>query len=235
MAEMAADLEAFLEGDGTAAGRAARERFYDAFLKVSAGIARRFLAGRSQLGGIHQAAEDVASENVLVLLRQEERRSGVFKPGWTREERTGYLSRTIWRGCRWGASRSRLSCADFALDSHRSSETGLLTIETLRDKCFENEGIRLRLQGAIEDMRKDPRGRFRKLPAGLTPMDCVLDEGVATALGKGVPLRTIQRYSKYAREELGSRMGIRLDARGKAVGSRGPGRVRKEREPEMEG
>ncbi len=181
----------------------ARERFYERFWKMSVSAAKRILETRGWKGDIHHDAEEVASQSLVTLLRQEARGSGVF--GFvpkTPADIRRYLSGTIWKGCGQRASKLQgtlMESLDELLEAGKD-------LEALRSRCAADPALRLDLQQAVSQMREEERGQYRRLPAGVTPIDCVLDVAMGEAIVEGVPLRTVQRYMEESRRELARRL-----------------------------
>ena len=217
---MAADFEA--------TGTRAWERFYDRYCKMSAGVAKCILRDRGWVGDIHHDAEDVASDVAMVLARQEARQSGVFGPNpatggiRTGGDLRGYLSRAIWMGCkqRIGALQRKqmLPLATIA-------EVGLKC--DVADRCAADPALRIDIEAAVADLKRDQRGHYRKLPAGVTPLDLVMDVGLGDALLAGVPVRTLQRYTTQVRQYLAGSIGCDL-------GERKVPRAKRRKEPRLE-
>jgi len=181
----------------------ARERFYERFWRMSVSAAKCILDMRGWKGDIHHDAQDVASRGVVILLRQEARCSGAFgdKPR-TPDEIRRYLSGAIWKSCR---QRAKGMQRKFMESLEEMLETGT-RVKPLLDQCVSDPGLRADLKQAVEQMREEERGQYRRLPAGLTPIDCVLDVAMGEAIVEGVPLRTVQRYMEESRRELARRL-----------------------------
>lgn len=217
--ELAADFEA--------TGTRARERFYGRYWKMSSSAAKSIFQTRGWQSDIHHDAEDVASVVVMVLARQEARQSGVFGPNpatggiRTGRDLRGYLSRAIWVGCkqRIGALQRKrmLPLATFA-------EVGLKC--DVADRCAADPALRIDIEAAVANLKRDQRGHYRKLPAGVTPLDLVMDVGLGDALLAGVPVRTIQRYTTQVRQYLAGSIGCDL-------GERKVPRTKRRKEPRM--
>ena len=198
--------KALCEGD--------RELFYREYSEMSRTVGTRILSDWGWRGDIYQDAQDVASECTLVLLKQESKGAGVFK----QEKRThaqlcGYLSRTIWQSCaqRIMQLQKEMKAPVVSLEALKQ-ESGF-DLSELRDNCLSSPDKRLALEEAIEKMQQDRRS-YSKLPKGITPLDCVLDEAVAKAvLQETVPTRTLERYRKQIRETIALEMDIDLERR----------------------
>ena len=192
----------------------ARGRFYVRFWKMSLVAAKSVMKGYGWRGDLERDGQDVAAANVEILLGQEERGAGVFDDQARNDEQLrGYLSRTIWLGCKQRISRTMrkqmVSLEALVEDGY--------DLDVLRDQCVSDPVLRMDLERAIEDLQKDERGHYRKLPAGVTPLDCVMDAGIGRAVLKGAKMRTIQRYVKQIREDVARKVGIDLEARRKAA------------------
>lgn len=198
--------EALCEGD--------RERFYREYSEVSRAVATGIMNGWGWKGDIYQDAQDVASECTLVLLKQENKDAGIFK----QEKRTpdhfcGYLSRTIWQSCKQRIMELQRETKAFVVSLEALQEEKGFDLAELRDLCLSTPDQRMALEEAVEKMQRD-RKSYPKLPKGITPMDCVLDEAVSKALlKKTVPTRTLERYRKNIRETIVLEMDIDLDRR----------------------
>ena len=181
----------------------ARERFYDGFWNMSVAAACKLMREGGWKGDMHHDAKDVAAQSTWILLRQEARGKGLFSGvARTPEEIRGYLSATIWKGCRqrMGAmARKFMESLDAMLEAGKE-------IEALNEKCISDPALRMDLMQAISEMREAERGHYRKLPSGMTPIDCVLDLAMGEALVEGIPLRTIQRYMESSRRDLARRI-----------------------------
>jgi hypothetical protein len=191
-----------------------RELFYREYSEMSRTVATRILSNWGWRGDIYQDAQDVASECTLALLKQESRSAGVFK----QEKRThahlcGYLSQTIWQSCKQRIMQLQREMKAPVVSLEALMEENGFDLRELRDNCLSTPDKRLALKEAIEKMQQDRRS-YPKLPKGITPMDCVLDEAVAKAvLQETVPTRTLERYRKQIRETIALEMDIDLDRR----------------------
>ncbi len=198
--------EALCEGD--------RELFYREYSEMSRTVATRIMSDWGWRGDIYQDAQDVASECALVLLKQESRSAGIFKEDKrTQAHFCGYLRRTIWKSCKQRIMQLQRDMKAPVLSLEDLKEEYGFDLNELRDNCLSSPDKRLALKEAIEKMQQDRRS-YSKLPKGITPMDCVLDEAVAKAvLQETVPTRTLERYRKQIRETIALEMDIDLGRR----------------------
>jgi hypothetical protein len=180
----------------------ARSIFYRNYLEMSRGVATCLLRERGWAGDIYQDAQDVASECTEVLLTQESKGRGAFGQVLSDKKMRGYLSETLWQSCQQRICKLQRQKKSFVV-SIEDCDWG-----KLRDKCLSSPETRMDLERAIETMQEDRRS-YPKLPEGVTPLDCVLDDAVAKALlKKAVPSRTLERYRKQIRETIALEMGI---------------------------
>lgn len=180
--------------------RKAQDLFYESFRRLTMGAAVKTLSQRGWQGDLHHDAEEVTSECLVKLLRQEERWEGAFsKPS---KDLPGYLSGTIWNGV---TQRINDRCdKDAALWEQLPLDYASTRIA---DTKVSNTLLRISMKAAIEKLAGEER-RLYKLPVGVIPLDCVLDRAVATGIVRKVPKRTWQRYVKQSRIRLGERLGI---------------------------
>jgi hypothetical protein len=196
---------------------AARERFYGGFWRLVRQVAVSQLRSWNWRGDVHHDAEELASDCVRNLLRQEARGAGIFAKVRRGEEIQPYFSGLIWRTCRQRARRLKASCADVSLDELLpGGEDGeqRTRLDVLADRSMDNADVRHHLRDLMESLREDRHGRYRRLPAGMTPLDCVLDVEMVMARDKGLAKRTLQRYAKDIRDRLAREVGLTLNARG---------------------
>jgi len=189
----------------------ARERFYGRYLDLSRSVAASVLKDSGRAPDVWTDAEDVSGEVVKNLLRQEAQGSGVFiQETRSPAQLRGYLSNSIWKGC-----RQRVADLLRRFWTRKVSLCDGLTgaLATAMDSRAYEPWRKLALEEAIENLQESQRGRYRKLPAGVTPLDLVLDVGMGKALAKGVPVRTLQRYMNDARRELAARLDRRMPQR----------------------
>lgn len=173
-----------------------REKFFAGFRNLSLAAAIKILRDQGWRGNLRQAAEDIASECTLRLLRQERQGTGIFQ----RDYGAGYLNKTIWVGARQRAcdlwrSLRRMDSLDesrFDVGVYREDAESLWKdISILRDR-----------------LEKGSDSKYRT-PAGMLPLDGVLNKALARAGDRklheeaGVSKRTWQRLEQRAREDLG--------------------------------
>ncbi len=188
-----------------------RELFYREFAEASRGVATRVMKNWGYKGDIYHDAQDVASECTLLLLKQESKGTGLFKD----EKRTptqlrGYISKTIWDGCKQRIQPLVKKSPRFVSLEAMQGVNGF-DVSALLDECLSTPDKRLALEEAVQKMQDDHRA-YPKLPKGVTPMDCVLDDAVSKALlKKSVSARTLERYKKDIRETIALDLGMDLE------------------------
>ena len=180
--------------------RRARELFYEEFQRLSLSAATKTLKTWGWQGDLHHDAEEIASECVVNLIRQEAQGKGVFLAPV--EELPQYLSGVIWRGVRQRIGERQGKAA-------RLWQQVPLEIAsaTVADWNVSNVLLKISMEAAIERVAKEER-RTYNLPEGVVPLDGVLDKAVAQAIVGKVPKRSWQRYVKNSRLRLGEELGM---------------------------
>ena len=180
--------------------RRARDRFYEEFQRLSQVAATKTLRTWGWQGDINHDAEEVASECVVNLLRQEEQGKGIFQA--PEEALPQYLSGVIWRGVkqRIGERKGR--------EERFWHQVPLeLVSEIVPDSKVSKVLLKISLEEAIQKIAEEER-RIYKLPEGVVPLDGVLDKAVAKAIIGKVPKRSWQRYVRNSRLRLGEELGM---------------------------
>lgn len=183
-----------------------RGRFYEMFWKMNVSAAKKRMNEWLWLGDIEQDSCDVASANVVTLLRQESKGRGVFNGHCrTPKQLRGYLSRVIWRGCeqRMNKLKPRMNPMD-SLDAMLEVKGGI-DKNLLHNHHASDQVLRIDIKAADHAMQHDKSKRGYTLPDGMTPLGYLLDKGL---LEKGGKLRTLQRNKQAIRKEFARRLGI---------------------------
>jgi hypothetical protein len=193
-----------------------RNSFYTNYLQMCQGAARVVLCKMNWRGDLYHDSQDIASECVKGLIRQEQQANGAFsEEPRTQEQLRGYLSRTIYRSCKQRAIELIGKVTRQSKVKQRMELANNDRLEQLHREYSSQPWRRLALKEALESMSKAHR---RQLPKGITPLQCVLDDALGNGLLEGkVPLRTLQRYKQQARETLANHIGIDLSIRQRQI------------------
>jgi hypothetical protein len=178
----------------------ARELFYKEFQRLSLSAATKTLQIWGWQGDLHHDAEEVASECVVNLIKQEAQGKGIFLAPV--EELPQYLSGVIWRGVRQRIGERQGQSARL----WRQVPLEVISA-SVADGKVSNVLLKISMEAAIEKVANEER-RTYNLPEGVVPLDGVLDKAVAQAIVGKVPKRSWQRYVRKSRLRLGEELGM---------------------------